>query len=179
MANWRATSKFLGVFFCFASCLAAYGVSEAEVKAAYILNFAKFVEWPSQQKPNNTILQLCITRPDALDGKLQQLNGRQAGGMVIHVHPADLSQEWNTCQIVFLSAEDMDRSPTLLSTLSKHPVLTISDTPDFVMHGGVIGFLLQDNRVKFSVNLGVAKATGLHLSARLLQVADTIYAEPR
>lgn len=180
MTTRRAIAKRLGWGCCLVClCIAAYAVSDSDVKAAYILNFAKFVEWPVALRANQSTLALCVANPDALDGKLQQLNGRQANGMTIRVQKIDLTKEWAACQIIFLEAKDIEKQPGLLKSMSKSPILTISDAPEFAFHGGIIGFSLDANRVKFSINLNVAEAAGLRLSSRMLQVANVVYSEPR
>lgn len=146
--------------------------SAADVKAAFIYNFAKFVEWPPATfSTGNGSLQLCLWGDSALTRKLQTLHGREAQGRVIQIKPLANGNDWQGCHIIFLSDSGPSPRSQMLQTLNRSAVLTISDAQDFTRQGGMIGLFVEGNRVQFSINLNATQQSGLKLSARVLQLA--------
>lgn len=148
--------------------------SEAEVKAAFVYNFAKFVEWPSASFASNGTLQVCLLGPDALEGQLELLAGREAQGREIAIRSLASAKDWSGCHILFLGQSNDSQRRQSLMTLGNAAVLTISDSPDFARKGGMIGLWVKDQRVQFSVNLGLTQQAGLKLSPRMLQLAHLV-----
>lgn len=154
--------------------LSAADNSAAEIKAAFIYNFAKFVEWPQSAFPTErSPMQLCVAGP-ALDGKLQLLNGREAQGHPIQVRNLDSQSGPQGCHILVLGEVSGSQRLQLLQALDRSSVLTIADSGDFVQQGGMIGLFVAANRVQFSVNLTAAQTAGLRMSARMLQLANSV-----
>lgn len=152
--------------------------SAAEIKAAFIYNFAKFVEWPRSAFPDErSPLQLCI-RGAVLEGKLQLLNGREAQGHQIQIRNLGSGDDGQGCHILVIGDMSGTQRAQLLQSLSRSSVLTISENgSDFLAEGGMIGLFVAGNRVQFSVNLGAAQLAGLKMSARMLQLAHTVRGE--
>lgn len=147
--------------------------SAAAIKAAFVFNFAKFVEWPESAFADpRSPLELCLTGP-GLEGRLQRLEGREAQGHPIHVRQLGLQDSPGACHILVLEGAPAERAP-LLQAVDGKAVLTVADSADFPREGGIIGLFVAANRVQFSVNLGAAQDAGLKLSARMLQLAHSI-----
>ena len=146
---------------------------EAEIKAAFIYNFAKFVEWPSTALATTDALQICVPDDKTLDGKLSLLQGREAQGHAIHIRAISSSDELTGCNILFIGAAD-DARGHLLRNVGGLPVLTISDATSFAQQGGMIGLFVESNHVQFAVNRVIAEQSGLKLSARMLQMAHIV-----
>ncbi len=148
--------------------------SEYEVKAAFIFNFAKFVEWPETALPANETLNICFVGKDKTTDALQLLNQREAQGRTLNI--VDVSDELDTglnqpCHILFMSMREKKRQQQWLTKVQHQATLTIADNLDFIKQGGMIGLYSEAQRVQFVVNQSVTQNTGLKLSARMLQLA--------
>lgn len=148
--------------------------SAAEIKTAFIYNFAKFVEWPdSAFSEENSPLQLCVWEA-ALEGKLNLLNGREAQGRQIRVRRLDSVDDLPGCHILVIGEVSDGLRAQLLQATTRDNILTIGDYGDFPRQGGMIGLFVEANRVQFSVNLNAAQSAGLKMSARMLQLARNL-----
>ena len=147
--------------------------TEAQLKAAFLFNFGKYVTWPSLTGENFTI---CILGQDPFGATLDSIvAGETLGGKPAVVRRIRGAQDASPCQVVFISSsEEAHLQPTLAALEKSGNALTVSDMPDFVQHGGMIQFVDEGNRVRFVVNLGVARKAGLVLSSELLKVAKVV-----
>ena len=156
--------------------LVAEDLSEAQIKAAYLYNFAKFVEWPAEALPANAELLLCVVGSNVLDGALEALSGRTVGTHSLRVATQSYaSLALSGCHLVFIGASEQQRFLVILKTLGNAPTLSLSDIDDFAVKGGGIGLLLRDNKVLFEVNLEPIRNAGLHLPGQLLNIASDVY----
>lgn len=156
--------------------LPADGLSEGQIKAAYLYNFAKFVEWPAEVLPADAEIQLCVVGNNVLDGALETLDGRSIGGhrlRVIQRNHAELTLI--DCHLLFIGSSEQQRFLVTLKTLGSAPVLTLSDIGDFAEKGGGIGLLFRDSKVVFEVNLETIRNARLHLPGQLLNIASYVY----
>lgn len=152
-------------------------VSEYQVKATYLYNFSRFVEWPEQAGPatqSDTFL-ICVLGDNPFGSTLNDLvanesiEGRSVETKQV-LTPADAAK----CRVLFISLSEEGRLKTILSGLRKSSVLTVSDLPRFVEKGGMIQFVLEDNHVRFQVNATTAKRAGLVMSSELLKLAVSV-----
>jgi len=153
---------------------------EYEVKAAYLLNFGKFLSWPSPAPGGAaaTSFPICVLGQDPFGPVLETtFAGEQIGGVDVVARRLRKAQDAAGCRILFISATEDTRLSSILQTLGAAPVLTVSDMPDFALRGGIIQFVLEQDRVRFSVNLAAAENAGLTLSSQLLKVASSIRRE--
>jgi YfiR/HmsC-like len=148
---------------------------EYEVKAAFLLNFAKFVEWPANafSSPNSP-LAICILGKDPFGRALDEIvRGERIGG-----HPAivrrmaEAGVAAKTCQIAFIAA-GVRNVPAILRAFGPG-VLTVGEQENFLVDGGVIRFAIENRRVRFDINRTAAQGAGLRLSSQLLMVARSI-----
>jgi hypothetical protein len=149
---------------------------EYEVKAAFLLNFAKFVEWPTKAFPDSKApFVIGIVGTDPFGDALPQLIKRETvQHRPIVIRRFKVAEDFGGCHILFLSrslAAQTDHVPGRLQGL---PVLTVSEKEDFVRKGGVIGFLLVGNFVRFDINVKAAAAADLKVSSKLLAVARLV-----
>lgn len=150
--------------------------SEFQVKAAYLYNFGRFVQWPDESGADRgESFEICVLGADpfgqALDATLA--GGTIAGKSVMAKRIAK-PQDVNSCRILFISSSEESHLKEDLAALDKTRVLTVSDIPRFSERGGMIGFILEGNRVRFDVNLDSAHGAGLTLSSELLRVATNV-----
>lgn len=144
----------------------------AELMAAYVYNFARFVEWPAGQFPSpKTPLVLCTPDGEALDGHLLRIHGRQAQNRRILVRVVDADDNLTGCHLLFLPARETTIAAALLATAAGKPVLTIANAADFTAQGGMIALFIDADRVHFDINRERAQASGLRVSSRLLALA--------
>jgi hypothetical protein len=149
---------------------------EYQVKAAYLYGFGRFVEWPaSAPAAAGPAFVLCVLGGDPFGRELDEVTA----GAVMKQKPVSIRrisrlEESGPCHTLFISASEDVRLGTILATLDRRPVLTVSDAPQFAQRGGMIGFFLDGNRVRFTVNLPAAQDAGLVLNSELLRVAATI-----
>jgi hypothetical protein len=172
----RALSVFLLLLATLCSAAHAQSATEYQVKSAFLFNFAKFAEWPADSSlKSGDPLQLCILGQDPFGHDLEQLvAGKTVNGHTIEVdHPESVSQA-RTCEILFISSTGRPQIQQILDGLKGTNVLTVGDTPGFAQMGGVINFVLDDNRVRFEINLKAAALAHLKISSRLLTVAKLV-----
>lgn len=123
-------------------------------------------------EPRTGNFAVCVLGEDPFGHLLEAtVGGETIDGRHVTVRRIPRADEALQCDVVFLSASERGRVASDLAILNKAPVLTVSDVPDFAARGGMIGFVLQDNRVRFEVNLSAAQKAGIALSSQLLKVA--------
>jgi hypothetical protein len=151
-------------------------VTEYQVKAAFLYNFAKFVEWPAQSFASAAApLKICVLGANPFDQDLRAVTAdKTVNGHKLMVSEVSDVQQARTCHILFVAAASRKRSKQILEALQGANVLTVSDSAGFAEDGGVINFVLSEGRVHFIVNHKAANACGLTISARLLTVARVV-----
>lgn len=147
-------------------------LSEDRVKAGFIYNFVKYTDWPAAA--TNVSLRVCSPGQQALSGELRQLQGRPAQGRTIEVELAVRPEQWKTCQVLFIPGNDTKLTTVALESVARLPVLTVSDSPEFIDTGGMIGLKQMAGRIRFDINLGSTRRAGLSLSSQLLKLADKV-----
>ena len=143
------------------------------VKAGFVYNFTKFVEWPSGVLPAGGSMQLCVLG-QALDGRLVPLHGRISQGREIRVRNVSAGSDLTSCHVLFVAESEERRMGSVLNAVSGNPVLTISDIGDFAESGGMIGLAVRNEKVTFTVNLPATRAAGLRTSAQLLRLGRVL-----
>ena len=153
---------------------------EYEVEAAYLLNFGKFVTWPGlEAKHPAPLFPICILGQDPFGRALDtMLAGERLEGGKLTAARIRKPQEALNCRMVFVSRSEGPHWGAILEVLGSAPVLTVSDLPDFVQRGGMIQFVLDQDRVRFTVNLIATTNARLTLSSQLLKVASSVRGNP-
>jgi hypothetical protein len=150
-----------------------------DVEAAYLYNFGKFIQWPSTTDANSPPFSICILGQDNLGNKLDDIVAGETiqGRRIVASHVSSVEAA-DQCQIVFIGRSEEARLGKDLEVLGKKPVLTVSSVPGFLERGGIIQFVIQNNKVRFAVNLPAARQAGLALSSELLKVAVSVTTNP-
>jgi len=151
-------------------------VDEYAVKAAFLYNFAKFVEWPDSAFAGHPEThRFCVYGADlSAPPLLQELEKKVVQGRrVVILHPG-LPQELAACQIVFLRRGDDALLPEVLSAVGGRPVLLVGEAEGFAQRGGMINFVVEQEHVRFEINRHAAAAAGLAVSSKLLGLAKVI-----
>lgn len=149
--------------------------SEYEIKAAYIFNFAKFIEWPSPAVESDTIT-LAVYKNDPFGIVLEKtMVGRRANGKVWKIIRTDNLEVLNNCQMVFFSDIEKYDLLKLVKYLKNKPILTIGDEiVDFCDMGGTINFTPQYSEYQFEINNELAKNNKVIISPKLLILAKIV-----
>ena len=162
-------------------CLWAQGPkpTDYDVKAAYLYNFGRFVEWPDSVATKSDSFNVCVLGQDPFGPALDAtLAGETIGGKNVTARRISSPQEAVNCRILFMSSEEGSRLSKIMEALDKGSVLTVSDMPQFSQRGGMIQFVLEGKKVRFEVNLTAVQRAGLSLSSELLKVATTVRRNP-
>jgi hypothetical protein len=169
--NWTSTAD--------AQAGDASDSSEYLIKAGFIYNFAKFVEWPSAAFPQpDSPIMIGVLGTDPFGSVLDRLvEDKKIGprGFVVKRYKwgKDL-KDLKECKILFVSASEKGHIDEIVQAVKGLPILTVGETPGFAERGGVIRFTLEDNRVRFEINVDAAHQADLTISSRLLTLAKII-----
>lgn len=164
------------------SCLmtTSYGatqnLSEYQLKAAFLFNFAKFVEWPASAFPDSTApIVFGVLGVDPFGSHLEQaIAGKTVNNRPFVVKRFATLQTMAPCHMLFISAAEQAHLPQILAALKGKPTLTISEVEDFLAVGGMINFLTVDNKIRFEIHQTAAERAGLKLSSKLLSLAIAV-----
>ena len=150
--------------------------TDYEVKAAYLYNFGRFVEWPAKITAANTAaFSICVLGDDPFGPALDAtLAGEKIGNQKVAARRISSPQQSGDCQILFISASEAGRLNKIIDALDKTAVLTVSDIPHFSQHRGMIQLVSEGSRIRFEVNLTATQRAGLTLSSELLKVATAV-----
>lgn len=149
---------------------------EYQVKAAFLLNFVKFVEWPGTAfTDDKSPLVLGVVGEDPFGPALDALEGQIVRNRTVQIKRFSSTEGIRKCHLLYISTSDEGRVRDIVSALGNAPVLTVSDGAErFAQQGVSINFILSDNKIRFEVNLTVAKKAGLSMGTQLLQVAKVV-----
>jgi hypothetical protein len=153
--------------------------SEYDVKAAFLYNFTKFVDWPpSAFADERSTFKICVLGQDPFGKTLEELaKGGEAGRNLTVLRVDEMSRPAG-CQILFISRSERARMPQILGQLRDAPVLTVADTDGFLDHGGIINFTLEKSKVRFEINHQAAERAGIKISSKLLRLASHVKGSP-
>ncbi|MBT0962070.1 YfiR family protein [Denitromonas iodatirespirans] len=145
--------------------------TEYQLKAVFLLNFARYVTWPEGAMADGDAIDICVLGRDPFGAHLTGLEARQAQGHNVKVHAVSSPESAERCEVVFVSASEQRRLNVILRDLAPWPVLTVSDIDGFVEAGGMIGLVTEDDRIRFDINRSAVATQNLRLSAQLLKLA--------
>ena len=161
---------------CTSGRASAEMASEYHVKAAFLFNFAKFVEWPAVSfKDARDPISICILGKNPFGNTLAEaVKGKDIDGRALVVRVAQDVKETCGCHILFISASERKRVRSALDTVSRHGILTVGETDTFTADGGVINFIIDGEKVHFQVNMPAAEREQLRISSKLLGLAKIV-----
>lgn len=146
---------------------------EYRIKAAFIYNFFKFVEWPTNAA-GRANWNLCLVGSNPFGDALEAIDGRMAQGKPLLVLRDVKGEALKACNMVFISEKDAVRLQTLLHSMSGSAVLTVGEGAEFTENGGMVGLMLLNEKLVFEVNLEPAQNTGIRFGAQLLRLARSV-----
>ena len=149
---------------------------ESEVKAAFLYNFAKFIEWPPDAFAQPSApMAFCVYGEDPVGASLEALiRGETLNGRRLEVRRLRGVSQARECHVLFFSAAEKGRLPEALSALREARALTVGEGKDFLDKGGMIRLFLEQNRMRFDINLDAAETCSLKISSKLLRLAHAV-----
>lgn len=148
---------------------------EYQLKAAFLINFAKFITWPEQALPaGQQEFILCVVGDDPFGPALAGIEKKTVGGRAIRVVRTSSLKKIPDCQMLFVSRSEADNLNLLPAAIGRKAVVTVSDLPDFIKAGGHIQLVTSGSRLSFAINHTAMKEQGLQANASLLNLATTV-----
>lgn len=151
-------------------------ITESQVKAAYLYNFAKFIAWPERSFTNaDAPIEICVLDDPSFESTLKEIvYSHTVDGHPVQVVHVTAVAGAHDCHILFIPSMQAKQARALIEAIGNKRIVTVGETQGFLEEGGMIRFALQEGKVKFQVNLRAAAQSGVRISARLLSVATRV-----
>lgn len=164
------------VLFCLLFAIQVFAqepAQEYQIKAAFLFNFAKFVQWPSEAfARSNSPIVIGVLGQNVFGDYLEDtIRDKTVQNRPFIIKEFKSAEEAVHCHILFVSASMKDSLPAILDKLNNASVLTVSDTDQFIKAGGMVNFIIENNKIRFQINDEAAKKAGLKISSKLLSLA--------
>lgn len=143
-----------------------------QIKAAYLFNFVKFVEWPAAA-PDDAIEICFVGAPGVADSLRNAAADKRIGARRIVSRPLGAHDGPAGCAVVYFDARSLEQQSATLQG-ARSAALTVSDAADFTRNGGVIQLFTEENRLRFVINVGNARRAGVRISSNLLKLASSV-----
>lgn len=157
--------------------LQADSPSEGEIKAAFLYHFAQFTDWPASAVATNKAFIVCLVGSDSGSSIFRSiLAGKVLRGQPVAFRVQLDERSAEDCNLMFIAGAERKHFPAILSRVSGRPVLTVGDWPQFTADGGIIGFYIADEKIRFEVNMAAAGKAGLVISSQVLRLARIVNA---
>jgi hypothetical protein len=149
---------------------------EAQVKAAFMYNFLKFVDWPADafNGPRDSLIVGILGSGPTADAAARFLNGKSVHGRAVVIRRLKDDGPRPTIHALFIGNADTSRTRAVLDAVANAAVLSIGESTDFAEDGGVIGLLVEKQKVRFEINTDAAAGAGLKVSSKLLALARIV-----
>lgn len=172
-ADWRAALLLLLLTGLLPAVAGAQAATEPEIKAAFLYNFTKFVEWPpSAFASGDSPLRLCVFGHDPLGRDLDELvRGETVNSRRLVVERPDRIQGLKSCHVLFVSRSERARTEEILDSLRGTSVLTVGESDGFLDKGGVINFVRAGTKIRFEIREQPAAPEAPKISSKLMRLA--------
>lgn len=144
--------------------------AEQEIKAAYLYNFAKFVEWP-EGKP---LLQLCLLDKGPVAGALEAIKDKNVGGRKLVLVYPDTSSTLAECDMLFLSEAEDRNLERILAITQGRKMMVVGDSDGYGQRGVMFNFFQEGGKIRFEINYPVVRRSGLKISSKLLSLGKMV-----
>jgi hypothetical protein len=146
---------------------------EYDVKAAFLLNLARFVEWPPSIEALPDRFTICIYGDDPFGPVLDRsIDGQTIRGREVRLRRLDSAESATLCRIAFVRAEEVRKSEELIAAVRGAHVLVVGERTELLEMGGVVQLVTRDRRVRIVINKEAADKAGLEISSKLMALAD-------
>jgi hypothetical protein len=161
---------------------------EYEVKAAFMYNFLKFIDWPEEKtaKTGNQIT-ICILGQDPFGGAADILKGKKVEERDVVLKRIESLQQLKDaadangqmdalkkCHLLFICKSEQKNTKEIIDLVKNSGVLTVADTQGFLDDGGIVNFIIEDNKVRFDINLTASEKAGIKIRSQLLRLAKKV-----
>lgn len=167
------------LFLLFCTPLLANDIEKRQVtiQAVYLYNFLKFVKWPNNKSffSSHNTYEICIIGQDPFGSLLDSFKKKKIKNKEINIQYFSSSKQLQKCHLVFVGQTNNESYTDVLKKLENTGSLTVSSMKHFAQDGGVIGFVLNNEKVGFNINKTKALQQGLEINAKLLELAISIY----
>jgi hypothetical protein len=154
-------------------------VAASVLKAAFIFNFAKFSQWPADALGPGQRLALCVVGDAAVaDALTHTIQGRSIEGRQLTVTLRKADESAAGCHLLYVSASEIKRAAGLLQSARGASVFTVSDGDGFAESGGVAQLIVENDRMRFAINIAAAQRGRLNISSKLLSLATIVKDDP-
>jgi hypothetical protein len=176
MTPRSACRLLIGIFLVLTA--SAQTIDEYRVKAAFLYNFTKFVEWPELTfKTDKDPLRICILGEDPFGNALEEaVGGKTVLGRPLVVADISNADQAATCQILFIGSSERKHFRVIFAELRTMGILTVGETEGFAAQGGIVNFKLEDGHVRLEINLEAAGQAKLRINSRVLNLAQIVRA---
>lgn len=144
--------------------------TEAQLKAAYLVNFMKYIEWPAQRSSAN----ICLFGRDSLGPYLAAYEGRQVSGLELRILKFNSPEQLSECHMLFVPETEEARFGAVLRWTERQPILTVSDAEVFVRQGGAVALVRTEGRLQFDINVEAMGRANLKPGSQLLRLARQV-----
>lgn len=163
---------------------------EYQVKAAFLYNFIKFVDWPENKKSDsNDVITIGIIGDDPFETAFESLKEKKIKGKTIIIKKlgnfdkiaeaasnkdnssAQTIEDIKKCHLLFVCSSEKKYNTNILNIVENYNVLTVGESPDFLQTGGIINFLIEEKKVRFEINIDASDKAKLKISSQLLRLA--------
>ncbi len=147
---------------------------EYQVKAVFLFNFAKFVEWPAAAfKSGDDPFEICVLGRNPFGSQLEDVvRGKTVGNRTFVVRSVSTAKQAAGCHVVFVGSSEQKRMQSVIGELKGTSALTVGESADFLENGGVVNFKIKDSRVRIEINADCAERAQLRISSKLLSLAE-------
>jgi hypothetical protein len=165
----------LSIGFCI-NGLSQGAPTEYQIKAAFLFNFAKFVDWPPEAfRYTNSPIVVGVLGKNVFGTTLQAtIRDKTVNNRFFQFREFTSATEATNCQILFISSSEKDNFAKIVTGLHNASILTVSEADGFIKAGGMINFIIEDSKVRFQISEAAAKKAGLKVSSKLLSLAVPI-----
>jgi len=168
------------ILLLFLGDVSAEGVEEYRVKAALVLNFARFTEWPVStiNIDSKQSIHFCVIGNSEVEEAFAEIDNKSVGEWHVEIRNIDDLPELKNCHLVYVGYSEKRRLPEVFAAIEDQPVLTIGEMDEFTSLGGMINLVIQERKIGFQVNLDAANNANLRISARVLKLGDIVKGDP-
>lgn len=168
----RAARVLIAALICVAPVASATAI-EQELKAAYIYNFIRFVEWPGAPPAGD--LNVCVVGPRKVQSDMRRhLDGKRVGDRVIHVRAAYSPRQTSGCHVLYVAGRDAAHARRFTAAVPRDRVLTITEADRFPVSGGLINFYQDQDTIRFAVDADLLAQSHFKLSSQMLQFGTMV-----
>jgi hypothetical protein len=153
----------------------AQALAAPELKAAFLFNFAQFMEWPAETVTAGSPLALCIVNDASVADALERtIKGRTVDGHSLIVKGLKVGAPLPLCHVLYIAGSDLKRSLEAIEPVKGVFVLTVSDAARFAETGGMVELFVESDRMRFAVNVDALQRARVRLSSRVLGLAKVV-----